>query len=250
MHRPVQKLKAFQQWTDLVNNITRTGAQVQLISATPHLPDMVFAANLGLIYGNKAVAANFDVPARWGEAWSAAGWLEQDGFDIYHPRNKYEGQGDSLVDHAGRIWFGHGFRSSSDAADEICNEFLKPDEYYKLELVLEDYYHLDTCFCPLENGEVMIYKPAFTKDGYALMCEKFGEDNVIEVNKMDAANFVCNAINLGDQIICNKISPELRYELEIRGYFVTESNMSEFLLSGGSTKCCVLHLTSYPWSHT
>lgn len=119
---------------------------------------------------------------------------------------------------------------------------------------MPEYYHLDTCFCPLENGELLLHEPAFTDEGLDLITASFGAENLIRADSADAAAFVCNAINVGDQIICNKISAPLRQELEHRGYTVTETPMSEFLLSGGSTKCCVLHLTAYgqdgfkPWT--
>ena len=40
----------------------------------------------------------------------------------------------------------------------------------------------------------------------------------------------------------NEASPQLSVELAERGYELHENAMSEFLLSGGSTKCSVLHL--------
>ena len=43
-------------------------------------------------------------------------------------------------------------------------------------------------------------------------------------------------------IIGNKFTSELKYKLLDLNYNVVENDMSEFLLSGGSTKCCVLDI--------
>lgn len=55
-------------------------------------------------------------------------------------------------------------------------------------------------------------------------------------------NFACNAISIENNIILNKASDELKLNLKNKGYNVIETSMSEFLLSGGSTKCSILHL--------
>ena len=105
-----------------------------------------------------------------------------------------------------------------------------------------EFYHLDTCFCPLDGGHVMFYPKAFTSYGVSQIYNSFGKHNCILVDEEDARNFACNAISLGDDIILNKASTKLKNELESFKYNVYENDMSEFLLSGGSTKCSILHL--------
>ena len=48
--------------------------------------------------------------------------------------------------------------------------------------------------------------------------------------------------SLDNNIVLNRASDKLVHDLEDHGYAVYENNMSEFLLSGGSTKCSILHL--------
>ena len=83
------------------------------------LPDMVYAANGGLIVNGKAVVARFAYPQRAGEAAAYAEWMARHGFDPAETRHVNEGQGDLLV--VGSIVLaGHGFRTDRRAHDEIA----------------------------------------------------------------------------------------------------------------------------------
>merc|ERR1712137_15033 len=118
----------------------------------------------------------------------------------------------------------------------------KESNAYALHLVMEKYYHLDTCFCPLEGNHVMYYPPAFTEGGQKRIQKVFGEDMCIPITDDEAELFACNAVSIGTDIVLNKSTPRLTKILNAKGYNVIESPMSEFLLSGGSCKCCVLHM--------
>ena len=65
---------------------------------------------------------------------------------------------------------------------------------------------------------------------------------------MDAGNFACNAVNIGDTVILNKASDPLKARLMLNGFKVREVNLSEFLKAGGSAKCLTLKLTEPPVS--
>ena len=47
---------------------------------------------------------------------------------------------------------------------------------------------------------------------------------------------------LGESIVMNRGSPELERKLGERGYKVFETDLSEFIKSGGSAKCLTLSL--------
>ena len=56
-------------------------------------------------------------------------------------------------------------------------------------------------------------------------------------------NFACNSISVPNNIIIGHcFSDNLKSKLKDINYNTIENNMSEFLLSGGSTKCCVLDI--------
>ncbi len=58
----------------------------------------------------------------------------------------------------------------------------------------------------------------------------------------DAKNFACNAVAIGQTIIMHKASAELKAVLAQRGFEVIETDVSEFLKSGGSCKCLTLEI--------
>lgn len=246
MSREVLHNKAQKQWIKLYNLLTyELGAQVVLTPPAVGMVDMVFAANAALVKGNRAVIANFAVPARQGETIPYKSILDKIGFDTFIPEVKFEGQGDALFSHGGNhLWIGHGFRTTQVSHKEV-GDFLGMDyerDVNSLYLINPKFYHLDTCFCPLDRGHLLFYSKAFNANDIDLIYEKFGHENCIDVSDEDADNFACNAISLDNKVVLNKASYKLKYDLEKYGYAVYENNMSEFLLSGGSTKCSILHL--------
>src|SRR4029453_15492518 len=87
------------------------------------------------------------------------------GYDVsLMPRDvPFEGAGDALFDRgAKRLWMAHGHRSISDARAVLVKRL--GVEVVALKLVDTRFYHLDTCFCPLEGGYAMYYPPAFDED--------------------------------------------------------------------------------------
>jgi len=62
------------------------------------------------------------------------------------------------------------------------------------------------------------------------------------VSEDDAVHFACNAVNIGKNVILNYATPELAAWLASRGFEVMQTQMSEFIKAGGSTKCLSLRL--------
>jgi N-dimethylarginine dimethylaminohydrolase len=65
----------------------------------------------------------------------------------------------------------------------------------------------------------------------------------IVVDTEDAGNFACNAVNVGEEIFAHKASGALKSRIQERGFKLHETDLSEFLKSGGSAKCLTLRLT-------
>jgi ornithine--oxo-acid transaminase len=112
-----------------------------------------------------------------------------------------------------------------------------------LRLVDPRFYHLDTCFAPLEDGSLLYYPPAF--DGASLVkIEAFyPADKRIVVSESDAVSFACNAVNIGKTVVLNRCSAVLEQELRSRGFEVIQVELDEFLKAGGAAKCLVMKLT-------
>jgi len=264
MGREVQPNLATKQWTNLYNILTdKLNVQVILIPPNIGLYDMVFTANGALIKNNKALISNFKVPARKLETEPFYNFLLNLGYNCKVAKFEFEGQGDALWSHNNNIlWTGHGFRTDPKSHDEICDFFdlrnyVIFDNYsytfkenknieatcFPIRLINPKFYHLDTCLVPTEhNNEVLFYPKAFTNKGCDRIKEIFKKENCIEIEDEDAHNFACNAISFENNLILNKITTKLKNKLVDRGYNIFENDMSEFLLSGGSTKCCILHL--------
>ena len=70
--------RAQQQWEALVGRIGEF-ADVVTIDPQPDLPDMVFTANAGAVYGNKAIASHFMPHERRPEEQHFKRWFSENG---------------------------------------------------------------------------------------------------------------------------------------------------------------------------
>lgn len=207
------------------------------------LPDLVFTANAALVHENTAILSNFRHPERQSEERHNESWLNEDGFTVrVLPREiSFEGAGDALFDRGQRLlWFGHGFRSDFEAKS-LLEQWLGV-ETAALKLCDSRFYHLDTCFCPLEGGFLLYYPQAFDQESIERIERRIPEGMRYAISDEDAADFACNAVNVGRSVILNRAGQGLKDWLNARGFTVIESPMTEFLKAGGSAKCLSLRL--------
>jgi N-dimethylarginine dimethylaminohydrolase len=236
----VDKALAQQQWQNLYDFVAGR-ASVSLIAPVAGLPDMVFTANAGLVHNNDVIVSSFLHAERQPEAKHFERFFSSQGYSVKHlgEGTIFEGAGDALFDTQGRLWVGSGIRSDAHALDEI--KAVLEVEAIGLELVNPHWYHLDTCFCPLPQGQALAYAKAFSRKSVAALNDAFGE-NIIWVSDEDAKNFACNAVAIDQAIIIHKASGELKDALVQHGLEVIETDVSEFLKSGGSCKCLTLQI--------
>lgn len=231
---------AKKQWENL-RDIIAENADVVVMEAQPELPDMVFTANAGAVYGDKAVASHFMPEERRGEEQHFKRWFSDNGFELLDLDEKigFEGAGDCLLDRGGNwLWTGYGFRTEIEAHEEIQRFF--DIELVSIKLTDSRFYHIDTCFCPLTDGFLMYHPPAFDFDSRIAIESRVPAEKRIVVDTQDAGNFACNAVNVGKTVIVNKASEHLRQQLADKGFAVRETELSEFLKAGGSAKCLTL----------
>ena len=231
------------QWNALRDKLAEF-ADIVTMQPQPELPDMVFTANAGVVYGDKAIASHFMPQERRAEEPHFKKWFADNGFELFGLDEKigFEGAGDCLVDRGGPwLWTGHGFRTEVEAHKEIAAFF--DTEVVSIKLTDERFYHIDTCFCPLTDGFLMYHPPAFDYDSRMAIESRIPPHKRIVVDTADAGNFACNAVNIGDQVILNKASDPLKARLMLAGYKVHEVELTEFLKAGGSAKCLTLKLT-------
>lgn len=234
---------AMQQWRALHDALSGV-ADVALLPPAEGLPDMVFTANAGVVYHKRAIVSRFEFDERRGEEAHFRRWFENAGFEIVDwPQELiFEGAGDALVDRGGPwVWAGFGQRTEQAAHDELA-KFYPDRELVSMRLVDPRFYHIDTCLQPLEGGYLLYYPAAFSEAGQAEIERRVPAGKRIPVTDEEAAAFACNAINLDEHIALNRPSDRLQGELGKAGFQVTGLDLSEFLKSGGSSKCLSLRL--------
>ncbi len=225
-----------------------TGAHVETIAAVKGLPDLVFPANAAVVLDGKVLLARFRHPERQGEEpilRSVFQRLKTRGLvreivdlpeGLFH-----EGAGDAIWDaDRGLFWCGHGPRSSRAAIPVIRKTF--GQETVALELATEQFYHLDTCFCPLAGGQVLYFPAAFTAEGLATIRARIPESQRIEATADEAAAFCVNAVNIDAEAIMARAPDSLRAKLQARGYGLIEVDLDPFIRSGGAAYCMTLRL--------
>ena len=241
LKRPVRHPRAIAQWQALYALLTRRlGARVRLLAPRPGVPDLVFTANAGLVHGRTLIRSNFRYPERQREEPIIERYFARAGFRVVRlsTRFDFEGEGDAL-------WMGRtlvvGFRFRSEApVHEELSRLLRA-EVLPVELADRRFYHLDTCFCPLDERCALWFPRAFDRYGRAVI-ERLVADP-LAVSEADAKRFACNAIVLGRAVVLQAgVSSALRRQLARRGFHIEPVDLSEFLKAGGSAKCLVLRL--------
>ena len=234
---------AVTQWQGLCGLLEQAG-EVERITPQKGLPDMVFTANAGVLVGKKFVLSRFLHKERQGEEPHFKKWFAKQGFEVFElpPDLPFEGAGDALVDREGScLWAGYGFRSELDSHPYLARWL--NIEVISLRLIDPRFYHLDTCFCPLEGGWLLYFPQAFDAYSNRLIEQRIPAEKRIAVGETDAVKFACNAVNIGRRVIVNQVSAELRGRLEGAGFEVVETPLNEFMKSGGAAKCLTLRLT-------
>ena len=241
VERQVAHRVALRQWTELHRVLTqRLHATVRLLPPAKGLPDLVFTANAGLVAGRMLIRSNFRYPERQGEEAVVERYFQVHGYRLTRlPRTfNFEGEGDAL-------WFGDtlvmGFRFRSDAeAHEAVAKALKR-RVLPVELADRRFYHLDTCFAPLDATTALWYPKAF--DPYGRKVLEGLVPDLIAASEADARRFCCNAIPVGRALVVQRgMSHALKAQLTRRGFRLHEVDLSEFLKAGGAAKCLVLRL--------
>ncbi|MGA7157979.1 MAG: ornithine--oxo-acid transaminase [Acidobacteriaceae bacterium] len=236
--------RALEQWKRLYSVLSHM-AKVVLVEPVAGLPDMVFTANAGLARHGVVAISSFYHPERQGEESHFREWFVDAGYRVVDlPRaTPFEGEGDALFSEDGsRLWVGHGPRTA-EASHDALRKVWTDVEMVGLRLVDPRFYHLDTCFAPLEDGSVVYYPAAFDAASLQKIKEFYPADMRIAVSEQDALAFACNAVNVDRTIVLNRISAGLERELRRRGFDVVQVELGEFLKAGGAAKCLVMKLT-------
>ena len=241
INNPADSVKAHTQWETLYNVIQCSGGKISLIDPVEGLPDMVFTANGAVEYGGKVILGNFRHKERQGEERYYEEWFSNQGYDLYHLPDgiSFEGEGDTVY-YKDKILMGHGFRTdilSHSYIGEIMGR-----GYKSLKLIDPHFYHLDTCLLFIEPIDLIIYYPGAFHPESVEQIEDL-PSKVLRLSEEDARSFVCNSICIGMNLLLHKCPDSLSVKLKEYGLNIIQVDTSEFMKSGGSIRCMVLHLS-------
>lgn len=249
---------AQKQWTALKSNYEKLVnenylAEVLVIPGAEDCEDMVFAANQSFPWlttsGERVVVMSKMYHAsRAREVAHFELFYQNKGYKIIHLRHTdfFEGMGDTIPHPQKRLLYGgYGHRSTQEAYTELSQLLEVP--IVALSLTDERFYHLDTCFLPVNVDTVLLCAEAFDAEGLQAIGLLF--KNVVEIPVAEATDFFALnahivwgkgestpvAILQSGATITAAILKQLGVEVKFR-------ETSEFMKSGGSVFCMKMML--------
>jgi N-dimethylarginine dimethylaminohydrolase len=250
---PVDTAKAREQWEALRAALEAAGVKVETIEPVPHLEDMVFAANQVFVghdekIGKFIVPSRMRHPSRHREVAPYVEWFGKRGYRVLEIElgDEYLEGGGDLIWHPqvvraplpakARVYAGYGFRSTLGGVQRFAQAMAKLEiPVVPLELTDPRFYHLDTCFCPLNREAVLIYPGAFAQKSLDTLRQCW--QRVHEITEAEAVVFVANGIVAGRNYLTTRITPNLQKILERENLQPVLVDTSEFEKSGGSCYC-------------
>lgn len=250
MHGTAETTAAEREWEALYQMYTAVGdvAVIDPLDVHDHfpsfrdpseLPDIVFAANQTLTHGERqeVILSNMATGQRKGEEayfdvfFDERGWTRHTLPDAI----QFEGTGDALW-HPNRnlLWGGHGIRSDREAYEHVAELF--DTTVYTIPLTDERYYHLDTCFMPLDEETVLVAEDAFD-EAVQTAIERLWE-TVLWVPASEANDLSCNVHAVTDSLVfMGAGAPKTRRLIQDAGFDVRVATVDEFNKAGGGVFC-------------
>lgn len=232
VNNQVDKTLAQKQWHTLKATYEKLSCPVLAIPPQKGLPDLVFTTDHGVMLNDTFYLSNFRYKERKQETDIAAAWYATQGIKTQTLPKKYSIEGGDLVKQGENLFIGHGFRTSR----ETVHWFTKNTSMtvVPLGLTSDRFYHLDTCFFPLDTHTAFYYPRAFTKDSAETLKLKF--HTLIPITLDEVNSFVCNSVVIEHHVVCQ---PNSVFEKRLRdlNYTPIPIDMSEFNKSGGGLHC-------------
>jgi len=249
----VKKELAVNQWKHLksVYQILKNEGKlddVLEIAGEPGREDMVFCANQTFPWVTEddrkvVIMGKMKHASRQQEIVFFEKFFKKLGYELIKLKRSefFEGMGDLIPHPTKRLLYGgYGHRTEEITYEEISQLLETP--IIPLELIDPHFYHLDTCFMPLDTSTLFICEEAFGEHDLELLENYF--PNIISVPREEARNdFSLNAHCMRDKVtgtktaIIQKGGTTTKMELRNYGYEVIELDTSEFIKSGGSVFC-------------
>ena len=237
--RPVDTARALRQWEILRRTYRDLGHTVDVIPALPGLPDMVFAANGGLVIDGRAMSARFAHAERTAEGPAYLAWMRAAGLDAAEARHVTEGEGDFLPVGGG----------GEQGVREQAPQRRPAVRAERLRVVgdglLVEHRERGVEVVEVRVDELERHHPA-AEELLGLGVRRGGgaESGAGEHEAADAAVLGLNAVSDGRHVVLAAQATGLMGPLRERGFEPVPVDLTELLKAGGGIKCCTLELRS------
>lgn len=227
--------KANEQYNAIIQAFKDENIPYKISKPAPY-PDSVFIADSGFLINNIFICTNFKYKERQREVIYWQNFFQEQGYEtvILPSSVLFEGTGDLIYTNS-QVFLGHGIRTNLEAVKHI-KPFIQKD-IFPIELINDRFFHLDTCFFPIDDKNILLYKDAIAPESLKKLKEKY---NIITAEKKEAMNFALNIFRYEKTLFLNKGNPKTKKLLEEYGYKVAPLDLSEFIKAGGAIKCMTL----------
>ncbi|MFD6952719.1 amidinotransferase [Nocardiopsis sp. TSRI0078] len=234
----VDRARAIRQWERLRDLYLSLGHRVSEITPVEGLPDMVFAANGGLVVDGRVYGARFASAERTPEGPAYLDWFRKAGYtEAREPKHVNEGEGD-FVTMDDVILAATGFRTEAAAHQEAERFLGRP--VVTLQLTDPRFYHLDTALFALSGEQVAYYPGAFSAGSRRVLRALYPD--ALLATEEDASVLGLNAVCDGHDVVIAAEATDLAGRLRALGYTVHPVELDELRRAGGGAKCCTLVL--------
>ncbi|HSX23627.1 MAG TPA: arginine deiminase family protein [Candidatus Saccharimonadales bacterium] len=227
---------AMEQWEALVAQLKTLGIKVDVIDQKEGVPDMVFAADQGIVRDGAVLLANFRYTQRKPERVHYRTWFRDHGFRLRALSNVFPFEGGDALFFNNMLFVGTGYRASISSCEELAAKL--EIDVMPLRLVDPYYYHLDMCFLPINEDTAFYYPPAFSENSQNLL--KRLVPNLLELSTSAAKAYASNSLVSGTDIIIPAGTPAaFSAKLKELGLAVHVVDTSEFNKAGGGIRCLI-----------
>jgi N-dimethylarginine dimethylaminohydrolase len=199
-------------------------------------PDMVYAMNLGLVVGDRAVLSHMRHPERRPESPAAARWFRDEGLALsafgsggvgahFEAGDAFPWRGELLV--------GYGPRTEELALKHLATELGITVRGFRI--THPGMYHMDLSFCPLDQRRALVCPAAYDEASAAALLDLVPEPLVL--TEEEALTFCANSVVIGRTVVMPACPERVRARLEDWGFAVLVVGVEEFLKGGGAIRC-------------
>ncbi len=232
----VDPSKALKQWQALVEILKKLKIKVDVIDQHPDVPDMVFAADQGIVRDGAILLANFRYKQRQPERVYYREWFREHDFRLRALSNIFPFEGGDALFCGDMLFVGTGFRASVASCEELAQKL--EIDVMPLRLVDPFFYHLDMGFLPINADTAFYYPPAFSRNSQNLLKRLI--PNLYELSETATRAYAANSFVSGQDIIIAKNTPKSFHDdLKKIGMRIHEVDVSEFKKAGGGIHCLI-----------